>query len=500
MGEENPNLSVVIGGSNDFNRRMTVAAHQRIHATIRGGNIAETRSLVLSHRPNVLVVEVGLSSSAGDVNWLRTLLEELRERDSNLYVAVAITSAHKFALAGSLLFADEESLAPSGLIDNIIISPPAGVPSSISIEEQFRDLLRLVAELETHQRNLPALWEANWAPTMCDPSSRAVWMRWLPRYAGYINENPIIVGPTGTGKTRLAAAIHLLSGRSGPFVGITPRDFSSMELVQAELFGAVAGAYTGAVDKWGLVHKAEKGTLFIDELQSIDAELQGKLITFIENKTYRRVGGAESHKANVRFVFATNRPLDELVAEGKLRDDFAYRLERLQLHLHPLRDRRLDIGAGICFAMAKVQRERSAARSGSKRLEGLSAEAYRRLYSADWPGNLRQLENTMARVIEYANIAGETFVSERSAQRVLRGLLGQEDFLSDNIFVSAARQTARTANESGYPSLADCLAGFSEHARALALEHTGGDAKEAAKLLNDSEKVVELFRAARLNG
>lgn len=499
MAKQDTTLSVVVAGSNDFSRRMTVAAHQRSNANIRSGNIAEARSLAISHRPNVLVVEIGLSSTANDVKWLRSLLSELHDRDANLYVTIAVTSAQKFALAGSLLFADEQTLAPSGLINNFIISPPAGVPSSISIEEQFRDLLRLTAELFLQERRLPALWEANWVPTMCDPSSRAVWMRWLPRYAGYINENPIIVGPTGTGKTRLAAAVHLLSERSGPFVGITPRDFSSMELVQAELFGAVAGAYTGAVDKWGLVRKAEKGTLFIDELQSIDAELQGKLITFIENKTYRRVGGAESHQADVRFVFATNRPLDELVAEGKLRDDFAYRLERLQLQLHPLRERRLDIGAGICFAMAKVQRERSAARAGSKRLEGLSTDAYRRLYSADWPGNLRQLENTMARVIEYANISRETLVSERSAQRVLRGLLGQEDFLSDNIFVAAARRTARTANESGYPSLSDCLAGFSEHARALALEHTGGDVESAAALLKDSEKIIELFRAARLN-
>ena len=144
---------------------------------------------------------------------------------------------------------------------------------------------------------------------MCDPASRNVWMRWLPRYARYVNENPLIAGPTGSGKTRLADALHELSGREGPFISITPRDFSSTELVQAELFGAVAGAYTGAVEKWGLVKRADKGTLFIDELQSIDKDLQGKLITFIENKTYRRVGEAESHRADVRFIFATNQDI-----------------------------------------------------------------------------------------------------------------------------------------------------------------------------------------------
>jgi len=341
---------------------------------------------------------------------------------------------------------------------------------------------------------------------MCDPSSRDVWMRWLPRYSRYVNENPLIVGPTGSGKTRLAAAMHQLSGRKGPFISITPRDFSSTELVQAELFGAVAGAYTGAVDKWGLVAKAEKGTLFIDELQSIDRDLQGKLITFVENKTYRRVGEAESHQADVRFVFATNRSLQELVDEGALRDDFAYRLERLQLTLHPLHERRLDIAAGICFALGKILRERLQARSSSpasdrvNELEGLTPEAYRLLFSAYWPGNLRQLENTVAKLVELADIRNQTLIDEASIREALEGTLGKKDVTSKDIFYAAAQKMAAQAQAGNIQSLADACASFSEQARLTALDITGGDTERAGALIADSKKALELFVAARTPG
>ena len=203
------------------------------------------------------------------------------------------------------------------------------------LTDQMMHVIRLYAhELDRRSRGalpLQPLGSEGWVQSLADLSSRELWMRWLPRYASYTNENPIIIGETGTGKTNLAYALHRLSGREGEFVSVTPRDFSSAELVQAELFGAVAGAYTGAVDKWGLVKSAEKGTLFIDELQSIDKDLQGKLITFIENKTYRRVGSAESIEADVRFVFASNKTLYEMMESDILRHDFAYRLERVQL-------------------------------------------------------------------------------------------------------------------------------------------------------------------------
>jgi transcriptional regulator with AAA-type ATPase domain len=513
-----PEVHVCIAGSHDFVRRMTVAAQQstsssplgKIH--ISSSNIAEAKSTITAQRPQVFLVDIGLRTSTSDALWLRHLLAELRQRfQNNLYIIIAVTTPEKLVLAGDLLFADESSLVPSGLVDNLMFAPPLGFPSVASLENQFQQCLLCVAEVLGQSADgtnpLPALWAEAWVPAMADPESWSVWMRWLPRYARYTNENPLIVGPTGSGKTRLAAALHELSGRKGPFVGITPRDFSSTELVQAELFGAVAGAYTGAVEKWGLVKKADKGTLFIDELQSIDLDLQGKLITFIENKTYRRVGEAESHYADVRFVFASNKTLQSLVDEGKLRDDFAYRLERLQLVLKPLHERRLDIAAGACFALAKVLRERNEAQKSSTKgehfrltanPEGLTPRAYGRLFGATWPGNLRQLENTMAKLIELANLDNKTLIDEDCANEALQGLLGAIEITGRDVLNFAAQSVGSRTEPSNTTSLRDFVLAFEDSARTKALEMTGGDTTKAAALIGDSPKALELFAATRI--
>ncbi|MCB0360714.1 MAG: sigma 54-interacting transcriptional regulator, partial [Bdellovibrionales bacterium] len=243
-------------GSSDFIRRFTARLRRELiddgsprFPGICSAIPTEARTVVLEERPDILVVDIGVNTTLRDVAWMRAFLRQMRERfGSALYIIASVSSPAKLALAGSLLFADDVSLDPSLSIDNLIISPPPSMPSIVPIENQLLDVLEFAAgELERRTAghpDLPALWAPGWVPVMSDPESRNIWMRWLPRYALYINENPIIVGPTGSGKTRLAQAIHNLSLRPGPFVSITPRDFSSNELVQAELFGSIAGAYT----------------------------------------------------------------------------------------------------------------------------------------------------------------------------------------------------------------------------------------------------------------
>ncbi|MCB0347021.1 MAG: sigma-54-dependent Fis family transcriptional regulator [Bdellovibrionales bacterium] len=505
-------------GSADFLRRMSAQLRQdnpvteRFKPSVSFSNPAEARSVIFAERPSVLVVDIGHKTSTDDLAWLRTLLGQVRERfKEEIYTILAITTPEKLAFGGMLLFADESSEEPSQLIDNLIISPPPSVPSIMTLEEQFIDCLDYAIEemlrRASGQTPLPPLWSQGWVPSMCDPESRNVWMRWLPRYAMYINENPIIVGPTGSGKTRLARAIHKLSLRPGPFVSITPRDFSSTELVQAELFGSVAGAYTGAVEKWGLVKKAEQGTLFIDELQSIDRDLQGKLITFIENKSYRRVGEADSHTADVRFVFATNRSLQDLVADGSLRDDFAYRLERLQISLMPLHNRRLDISAGVAFALARVLREREIVRArfdkqgertGRSSVEGLTNEAYSALFSSSWPGNLRQVENSVAKLIELADMRSLRLIDSECTGGTINSMLGASSASAADVFERASIDVALTATTSGFHSLSDCMFSLADSARAQALELSGGNPDQAAALINDSPQAMKLFCASRL--
>lgn len=506
-------FTLCITGSNDFVRRMSASARGwnrsdfQCPIRIAAANSSEARAVIFTERPNLLVVDVGLKSTRQDLNWIRGLLTQLRDRfQKNIHIAIAVTAPEKFCLAGSLLFADDESIAPSGLVDSFLASPPVGVLSSPSLELQLKDCASCVLErlLDSVQPPLilPALWEDGWVPVMCDPVSRDVWMRWLPRYARYVNENPIIIGPTGSGKTRLATAVHRLSGRIGPFVSITPRDFSSTELVQAELFGAVAGAYTGAVEKWGLVRRAEKGTLFIDELQSIDRDLQGKLITFIENKTYRRVGEAESHQADVRFIFATNRSLEELVRSGLLRDDFAYRLERLQIELPALEERRLDIAAGISFSLCKVLRERAKPRSRPQGadegdLEGLTSSAYGMLFGSSWPGNLRQLENTVAKLIELADMQGLRLITRECVETTVRHLLGRKEPTPSDIFAKVTEGLAGQLRSNGINGLQEIVELATDLARIEALATCGGDPAAAAALIADSPEAMRLFAAAR---
>ena len=205
-----PPIHVCITGGDDFVRRMTSYLRLKTPETpgkldIISGNILETKSIVLSRRPEILVIEIGFKTSSEDAAWLHKLLSDLRQRyDKKLYIIVAVTSPKKFVYAGNLLFENSENLEPSEIVDSFIISPPPGIPSAPSLEIQLSDAVKCAANAFYNNDEwcnpLPPLWSPAWAPTLCDPISRHIWMQWLPRYSHYVNENPLIIGPTGAGK------------------------------------------------------------------------------------------------------------------------------------------------------------------------------------------------------------------------------------------------------------------------------------------------------------
>lgn len=202
----------------------------------------------------------------------------------------------------------------------------------------------------------------------------------------------LILGETGTGKEVFARAIHYLGSRAAkPFVpvncGAIPAD-----LVENELFGHERGAYTSASSsKTGLIAEAEGGTLFLDEIDCLPLMAQVKLLRFIQEKEYRPLGSARTHRADLRIIAASNSDLRDAVRNGRMRQDLYYRLNIIPFTLPPLRDRREDVPLLARRFLSKSSAE------ADKQFTGFSPEAMRALLAHDWPGNVRELEHVIER-------------------------------------------------------------------------------------------------------
>ena len=204
----------------------------------------------------------------------------------------------------------------------------------------------------------------------------------------------LITGESGTGKELVARAIHEASGASsGPFVAVSCTAMQET-LLESELFGHERGAFTDAHErKLGLFEVADGGSIFLDEIGDMDLRLQGKLLRALEEKAIRRVGGTQPIRINVRVIAATNRNLEEMVRQGRFREDLYYRLRVVPIHLPPLRERREDIPL---LATAFVQEFN---RQFGKSIRGFTARALDALTNYHWPGNVRELRNLVERIV-----------------------------------------------------------------------------------------------------
>lgn len=204
----------------------------------------------------------------------------------------------------------------------------------------------------------------------------------------------LITGETGTGKELVAQAIHRNSNRrDNPFIKINCAAISE-NLLESELFGYEKGAFTGAVStKPGRFELADRGTLFLDEIGELPLDMQVKLLRVIQDHEFERVGGLKTIKVDVRLLAATNRNLFQEVKNGRFREDLYYRLNVFPLHLNPLRERREDIPALTGYFLEKFNRKLD------KGVKSINSEVMDKFLNYDWPGNIRELENIMERLV-----------------------------------------------------------------------------------------------------
>jgi DNA-binding NtrC family response regulator len=213
----------------------------------------------------------------------------------------------------------------------------------------------------------------------------------------------LVTGESGTGKELIAAAIHEHSPRAkGPFVKLHCAALAE-SLLESELFGHERGSFTGALTRRdGRFSQANHGTLFLDEIGDISPAIQVKLLRFLQEREFERVGGNETISVDVRVIAATNRNLPQMVAEGKFREDLFYRLNVINLEMPALRARQSDVPLLATHFLKKYAAE------NAKQLRGFTSEALEHLTGYNWPGNVRELENVVERAVVMAKSAEVT--------------------------------------------------------------------------------------------
>jgi len=216
----------------------------------------------------------------------------------------------------------------------------------------------------------------------------------LAKKAASSRSTVLLLGESGTGKEIFAHAIHNWSDRKAePFVAINCVGLSR-ELLESELFGHEKGAFTGAHQlKKGKIELSHGGTIFLDEIGDISAEIQTKLLRFLQEREFERVGGMKPVQVDVKVIAATNRNLDEAIKEGRFRSDLYYRLNVIPISLPSLRERREDIPGLVDFFMTRFSLETK------KNFNEINQDALDKLIAHDWPGNVRELANVIERAV-----------------------------------------------------------------------------------------------------
>lgn len=277
----------------------------------------------------------------------------------------------------------------------------------------------------------------------------------------------LLQGETGTGKDLVAHIIHQESKRANyPFIELNCSALPS-SLIESELFGYERGAFTDAKErKIGLLEVANKGTLYLDEIGDMSPDLQGKILSVIENKRFRRLGGIKDLSLDLRFIAASNKNLSQEVQRGHFREDLYYRLKVFPIFLPPLRERMSDLPLLINFILNELRKE------FRKKITGVSTKALNFLYNHSWPGNIRELKNVLERAFI---ICDEGWIEPEHLPPEL---------------LNASLNSSHIASSWKLPAHGISLKELEKDLIRQALQESGGNQVKAAKLLGISRDTL----------
>lgn len=420
-------------------------------------NGAEARALFKRQVWDLVLLDINLPDSSG-----LELLKEFRDTDAEIPVIMLTGNASVEYVVEAMKNGAYDYITKPFNLEELMIS----VEKTLEVTRLRREVRAARANFESSYGFDKVIGKSQMMNDVLDVAKTV---------AQSEAETVLILGESGTGKNLLAQAIHFNSNRAAkPFMNVTCTALTET-LLESELFGHERGAFTDArTTKKGLAELAHEGTLFLDEIGDMPLGLQAKLLGFLENRSFRRVGGTRVHQVNVRIIAATNQSMEQLIAEKRFREDLYYRLNVIEITMPPLRRRPEDVPLLAEFFVDSFNRK------FKKKVGGFDKSGINALCEYPWPGNVRELRN----VIERAMILTKT------------ELLGADDL------PLRTRSVRPTANDDliALPEDGVSLDTVEKELVKQALQRTRGNQTKAAKLLRISRdqlryrmKQYELF-------
>jgi len=419
------------------------------YAVIQANTAAAGMSALKKEPVDITLLDLGLPDADG-LETLTTMRKEYPDIDVIILTAQdSLDNAIESIKRGAFHFISKPYV-------------PEELLSLIRRAMEQRDLVREAAQLRTKTEQLAKRLEAaeqQLAPIFASRKMKEV--DELLRRVAPTDANILLSGESGVGKEVTANQIHRLSHRSGgPMVRLNCAAFPA-NMIEGELFGYVKGAFTGALNDFpGMIAEASGGTLFLDEIAEMPVELQTRFLRVLQEREFRPLGSTKTIKANFRLVAATNRPVQEAVRDGLLRQDLYYRINTFQVEIPPLRERKEDIPSLVTLFIQRF------ARQLNRPEPHVTPEAFQLLIEYDWPGNIRELQNT----VEYGVVlAHDNCITEKQ--------------LPKELLMPAALRSAAAAAVAGETLETLNLDNREREAILAALAKCYGNKKKAAQLL-----------------